>query len=235
MKILSITPVTYNWAPKFKKDRDRIAGKGTTIESAVCKKGPRSVECMYEVEMAALPALEEIANAEAEGYDAVVIDCAADTGLYGGKEKLSIPVVGAMESAMHVASMLGEKFSILSLVQSGETIFRRLAKLYGLEGKIASIRSINIPVLEMEREWKKLERSILREAKGAVREDHADVIILGCTGMIGLEKKLNRQLPGIPIINPGNVAIKMAELLVDLGLSQSKKSFPSPPGKEIVK
>jgi allantoin racemase len=136
---------------------------------------------------------------------------------------------------MHVASMLGEKFSILSLVQSGETVFRRLAKLYGLEGKIASIRSIDIPVLEMEKKWRKLERSILQEARVAVKEDGADVIILGCTGMIGLEKKLNQQFPGIPVINPGNVAIKMAEILVDLGLSQSKKSFPFPPSKEILK
>ena len=44
--------------------------------------------------------------------DAAVIDCMGDPGLKGARECVSIPVVGP-EAAMHYASMLGHKFTVL--------------------------------------------------------------------------------------------------------------------------
>jgi len=38
---------------------------------------------------------------------------------------------------------------------------------------------------------------------------------------------------GVPILEPGAVAAKMAELLVDMGLSQSKRAFPAPT-KDVI-
>ena len=38
---------------------------------------------------------------------------------------------------------------------------------------------------------------------------------------------------GVPILEPGVVAAKMAELLVDLGLTQSKRAFPTPT-KDVI-
>jgi allantoin racemase len=38
---------------------------------------------------------------------------------------------------------------------------------------------------------------------------------------------MNEHLP-VPVVNPGPVGIKMAELLVQLGLSHSKVAFRSP-------
>ncbi|MFH0814047.1 MAG: hypothetical protein V2A69_14600 [Pseudomonadota bacterium] len=33
---------------------------------------------------------------------------------------------------------------------------------------------------------------------------------------------------GVPILEPGAIAAKMAEMLVDLGLKQSKRAYPTP-------
>ena len=60
-----------------------------------------------------------------------------------------------------------------------------------------------------------------------MREDGADVIVLGSTTMHQSAGWLAQNLP-IPVINPGLVAYKQAELLVQLGLSHSKKAFPHP-------
>jgi len=39
--------------------------------------------------------------------------------------------------------------------------------------------------------------------------------------------RIAEQLP-IPVINPGQVAYKTLEMLIELGLSHSKKAFPTP-------
>ena len=65
------------------------------------------------------------------------------------------------------------------------------------------------------------------EAERAMAEDGADVIVLGSTTMHQSARFLAENLP-IPVLNPGQVAWKQLELLIGLGLTHSKKSFPSP-------
>ena len=40
---------------------------------------------------------------------------------------------------------------------------------------------------------------------------------------------------GVPVLEPGAIAAKMAETLVDLGLKQSKRAFPTPESEIILK
>jgi len=61
----------------------------------------------------------------------------------------------------------------------------------------------------------------------AITEDGADVIILGSTTMHQSHAYLTRKLT-VPVLNPGLIAYKLCEMLLDLGLSHSKKAFPSP-------
>jgi allantoin racemase len=85
----------------------------------------------------------------------------------------------------------------------------------------------------------RLLRALVDQSVKAVEEDGAHVIILGCTGMAGLarevEKGLNKRGIGdVPVIDPGILALKIAEALADMGLSHSKRSYPFPPQKEII-
>ena len=65
------------------------------------------------------------------------------------------------------------------------------------------------------------------EATLAMEEDGADVIVLGSTTMHQSAKYLDDNLP-IPVLNPGQVAYKFLETLIELGLTHSKKAFPTP-------
>jgi len=38
----------------------------------------------------------------------------------------------------------------------------------------------------------------------------------------------------VPVIDPAKLAFKIAEALADMGLSHSKRTYPTPPQKEIV-
>ena len=65
------------------------------------------------------------------------------------------------------------------------------------------------------------------EAMRAIAEDGADVIVLGSTTMHQSAAYLASELP-VPVINPGQVAYKQLETLIELGLTHSKKAFPAP-------
>jgi allantoin racemase len=65
------------------------------------------------------------------------------------------------------------------------------------------------------------------EAKAAVEEDGADIIVLGSTTMHQAAGYMAQHLP-CPVINPGPAAVKLAELVVDLGLTHSKLAYASP-------
>jgi allantoin racemase len=65
------------------------------------------------------------------------------------------------------------------------------------------------------------------EALRAIEEDGADVIVLGSTTMHQSAAYLASELP-VPVLNPGQVAYKQLETLIELGLTHSKKAFPAP-------
>ena len=69
------------------------------------------------------------------------------------------------------------------------------------------------------------------EGKRALKEDGAEVLVLGCTGMTGMAERLSKEL-GVKVIDPLPTAVKFAETLVGLGLSHSKLAFPKPPEKK---
>ena len=68
---------------------------------------------------------------------------------------------------------------------------------------------------------------LTEEVQKAIADDGADVILLGSTTMHEAGDHMSRHLPA-PVINPGPVAIKLAEAIVQLGFSHSKVAFPSP-------
>lgn len=58
-------------------------------------------------------------------------------------------------------------------------------------------------------------------------EDGAEVICLGSTTMHDAHPYLTENLP-VPVINPGPLSYKLAEAMLSLGLSQSRRPYPAP-------
>lgn len=169
-------------------------------------------------------------DAEAAGFSAVIVDTVSDSGVRALRSRLSIPVVGPGEAAFHAAMMLGKRFTVLTMWPQWFPLYEKTLTDYGLWDRVASLRSINtrpdVTELLAGKEdviFAKLEA----EARAAIVEDDADVIVLGSTTMHQSAAHLARVLP-VPVINPGVVAWKTAEMLVDLGLTHSKKAFPAP-------
>lgn len=239
MRIRVVVPVTSKECEiRALEQYSAAASGGTEISTVLLHKGPASVESAYEEALAGPDVLAQIVQAEKEGVDAVISNCMADPGVEAGREMVSIPVIGPAEASMHLAAMLGQRFSVVTILERLIPLFHHHAARIGLTRQLASVRAVNIPVLELD-DRAGVASALVSQSIRAVREDMAHVIILGCTGMAGLAKSVEEGLreqgiADVPVIDPATVALKVAEALADMGLSHSKRTYPAPTENEII-
>jgi len=223
---------------KVKRIFDSVKRDDVEVTVTNLTKGPPHLEYRSYEPLILVETLEKVVEAERSGYDTVIIGCFDDPGLQEARELVSIPVIGPGETCMHIASMLGHKFSIITAKKEALARLEDHVFMYGLEKKLASYRFINMGVLEMAKEPQKLHEAILREAKKAIEEDDAEVIVLGCTVETGFMNKLIEELK-VPVIDVTVVSFKFAEMLADLkkktGLSHSKiYGYKSPSESDML-
>lgn len=231
-----VTPVT-GMAPPDLAELAVGLGADITITQSRIATGPASIESAFDEALAVPPTLAEVTTAAQAGADAIVINCMGDPGLQAARELVNVPVLGPAETSMHIAAMLGHRFSILTVLDQLVYIDEQKAAGYGVGDRLASVRSVGIPVLELERSQDHVIDALTEQGLRAVREDGAHVLILGCTGMIGTAARLSAALaahglPDIPVIDPVPATLQVAAALVRAGLTHSKRTYPDPPAKE---
>jgi len=233
MRIRVIAPVTMKWfAAKTMEQYAAAARADTEVSVVSIDTGPVSIETRCDKALSVPDTLAKAVEAEKEGADAVICNCMCDTAVEEARELLSIPVIGPGETAMHVAALLGHRFSVIDILDSWIPVVEQQAAQAGVERQLASVRAVNIPVAEL-RDRPRVVAAMVEQSVKAVRQDGAHVIIFGCTGMAGLAKEVEDHLSkegitGVPIIDPAVIALKIAEALVDSGLSHSKMTYRTP-------
>jgi allantoin racemase len=233
MKILVINPNTSSsMTDHLRCELEATKGPLTEITVVNPKDGPPSIESAFDEAQAIPPTLALAEQAERDGYDAVVIACFSDPGLDAAREVLSIPVVGIEESALHVAAMLGHRFTVLTARCERVPAKLEHVRRLGLNSRLASVRPLEMGVLQMDEDPTRAKARILEVGRAAVEEDHAEVLVLGCAGLAGYGRELASTL-GVAIVDPTPVALKMAELLVHLNLTHSKRGIYARPIKAV--
>ena len=208
----------------------KYAAPGTEIGIGDTEEGAASIESAYE-EYLCVPSMVRRAVAlEKEGWDAVILGCYGDPGLDAIRELLSIPVVGPGEATVLMAASLGDRFSIITIMPSAVAPMERQMRSVGVSDKLASVRAVGIPVLELHSNRAHTVAAILAEGRKAIEHDRADTLILGCMSMGFLEiaEEVAPQL-GVPVLNPGKVSLKWAEGMVGAGLTHSRLAYMLPP------
>jgi len=201
------------------------------VEVVGVSEGPASIESKYEEYLSIPAASKKIYQLEKEGYDAVILGCAGDPGLDGIREITNdMLVTGPGQSSMQLAVMLGKKFSVLTVEESAVDIFTELAYKAGVKNRLSSVKSLDIPVLDLSDNKEQVINKLIKKGQTAVKEDRADVLILGCMslGFLEVAEKIEDQLD-VPVINPSKTSLKITEAFVDVGLSHSKQAFMTPP------
>jgi allantoin racemase len=238
MEIHVINPtITRHWEESTRDNYARTARADTVIRVHTLDWGTASIESHRDAALAVPGILTKAAQAEQEGADAIIIDCMGDPGLQAARDILSIPVVGPAQACMHLAAMLGHRFSVLALSLEDASAAEDLAACYGLQGKLASARPFGVRVLDLYEDTDATLKALVDTAERAVRGDGAHVLIPGCTELAGLASRIQGGLAEcnceVPVLDPPSVALKLAESLVDLGLAHSPRTYQPPPATEI--
>jgi allantoin racemase len=203
---------------------------GVDYEFVTVKNSIYNADSAYELLLLDAYVAEAGVRSEEEGFDAVVMDTVSDSGLAALRSRLTIPVLGPGLVQQHVAAILGKRFSILTMWKRWVPMYEKQLAEYGTRPYCASIRSIDVrPDQEQLLAGKEevVFGALEEQGRRAIEEDGADVILIGSTTMHQSVEHLRRTL-GVPVINPGPLAIKLAELLVQLGLSHSKVAYLPP-------
>ena len=234
MKILVINPNTSeSMTAHLARELMQLKAPETDLTVVNPEHGPVSIESAYDEALAIPPTLALIKQAEQDGYDAAVIACFSDPGLHAARELVSIPVIGIQEATLHVAAQLGFRFTITTTFPKRVPAKIEAVKANGLEAKLASVRPLNMTVLEMDRDPECTKARLIEACQAAASEDGAEVVILGCAGLAGYAADVEA-VTGMKVLDPSPIALKTAEMLVSLGLKHSKRGlFAQPPVKLI--
>lgn len=208
---------------------------GVQVDVAVPEHGPGSIESRAEALYAVPAILDSVQRAEALGYDAIVFSCYSDPGLDAARELVGIPVVGSGQASMHVAAQLGARFSIIAPLDGGGSKASDNPWKYGFVRQYASTRGCGLSVMDLGRDREGTLMRLAEVSRACVEEDGADVLILGCMSMAfhDITRPLQERL-GVPVVNPVQAGLALAELCVRAGLSHSKKAYPTPPKLDIL-
>jgi allantoin racemase len=203
---------------------------GMTVDFTGVRNGTTVLDSLYEATLADAFCLEAGLSAEEQGYDAVCINTMSDSGLNALRSRLTIPVVGTGRASFLLAADLGKRFSVISMWPQWNWIYDKLRSETGVGDKLASVRNIGVrpdthELLAGKEDF--VFAALEKACHQAIEEDGAEVLILGSTTMHQSHGYLAPRLP-VPLINPGLVAFKQCEMLLDLGLSHSKRTYASP-------
>ena len=181
--------------------------------------------------------LERLRQAEIDGFDAAFPGmCFGEFFLQDARQAVKMPVIGAAESSMLLAQMLGKRFAIVTVASRFENIIMENIRSQGWEARAIvnrPVRSWISPLPEMMIDAyagrpDRLIEEFDRQAQECVR-DGADVVICGCNpygaalGQVGYKEVIGT---GVPVVTPMAAQIKLAEHMVEvrrsIGLTKSE-------------
>ena len=184
----------------------RMAG-GPEIECVTLPEGPPGIETQADVDGVVAP-LCDLVKARDNDAAAFVIACYSDPGLHAARETTTRPVMGIAECAMLTALTKGERFGLISILESGVQRHLRYVRQLGLEQRFAGDVAVGFGVTELGDKSKVLGRMI--ETGERLRDEYgADVLIFGCAGMADYRDQVAESV-GLPVVEPSQAAVTMA-------------------------
>jgi len=212
MRILLINPNSTASMTAGIEKAARAAALPTTEVLCLNPEGvPPAIESDADVALCVPPTLA-LAEVEASRWDAIIIACHSDPGIDAVRERVQNPVIGIGEASYAAAISAGRRFSLITLTERFVPRKREQIRRLGLLDRCASIRTLGAGVVEGFEGKERLRDRFLAEAEAAVRQDGADCVVLGCSGMVGIAEDLQAHL-GVPVVDPVVAAVKLAEAI----------------------
>jgi allantoin racemase len=200
------------------------ADTGTTIEIRGLEKGKALADnYRYLEHLEVGEVIENGIDAAHSGYDAFLVGNIADPGLQVLREAVNIPVLGLCETALHLASIMGAGFSLITINDKFTPRVIENVDLYKLRPHMVSIDKMRIdwlPNLYAVFKEPSARRNLIDQfmaASEAAIEKGAEVLIpAGGLIMAFLADQGIHAIGRVPILNGIITLVKMGEMAVKL-------------------
>jgi allantoin racemase len=200
----------------------------TEVDVFTAQSGVPYVESSYELYMTEVAVARKVVELAAQGYDAIVGTAFLDNGLDAARELVDIPVVGPAKVTLYMAATLANRFGVISAAGDLPKHIWACAKVLGVADRLVGTPALTCTVADFLHDEDNSVAMLVAAGKRLVEDHGAEAIVLGCGATTGLAARMGREL-GVPVLDPGLTAAKYAEMLVALGLSQSKRAYPYNP------
>lgn len=192
---------------------------GPSIDCVTLEEGPPGIETQRHSDEVIAP-LCRLIERENMHTDAFVLACFSDPGLHAAREISMGPVFGIAESGILMAMGLGDRFGIISILETSIPRHARYLRSMGVDNRLAGDIAVNLGVTELSDEQKTFER--MSWAGHKLRDDcGAKVLVMGCAGMANYRQCLGQEV-GLPVVDPSQAAVGFAIAAVSLGYWQTR-------------
>jgi allantoin racemase len=200
----------------------------TQLDMFAADSGVPYIESSLEFYFSQVAVARKVIEVASMGYDAVVGTAFLDNGLDAARELVDIPVVGPAKTTLYMAATLANKFAVIAAAGDLPKHVWAFAKVLGVVDRLVAIPTLQCTVADFLHDEDNAVAMTVTMGRQLMENQGAEALVLGCGATTGLAARVADEL-GIPVLDPGLTAVKYAEMLVDLGLSHSKRAYPSNP------
>ncbi len=216
-------------ANRSAQTREITMAPDVTFEYRPVKAGPTSFTSPHDWLLLDLGLFEAGLSAEADGFDAVVIDTVSDSGADALRSMLDIPVLAPGRASLLFSLSLGRRFGVLAQWKPALARYEKVLDEWGLRSRCAAVDHFDTPP-DFANLLTGKEDAVLPRMEAACRrlvDQGADVICLGSTTMHQAHGHLSSVLD-VPVVNPGPLSYKLIQTMLSLGLTHSRSAYPRP-------
>jgi len=234
IKVIVPTVAEKNISEIIENNANKISHVDAQLSFEYLEKGVALTAPRHEV-IASLPSLlHRMQAAEKAGFDAIVMPHYLDYGLEAARELVNIPVYSGGQATYRLAGALSRRIAIITTEASHVGAIEDIITDESLRGKVVAIKQLKGDVPQNGA----FPESLLALATEVVEQAGARLVILAlphCQDWSARVKAHLTELTGVnfPVLDPLKVAIKHAENTVEMGITHSKLSFPTPEIREI--
>lgn len=192
--------------------------------------------------------LANVQTAERQGFDAFVIGNIGDPGLREAREIASIPIVGLCETSVHVASMMGGSFALVTGNEKHASRIVDNVRRYGLGTRLHSVHAMSVQrLVDLETAFgdRAARQTLIDEfvrAGETAAAAGAEIVIpaIGVMMVLLAAHEVHALRDGtVPVLNGPLAAIKFAEAAIAMrrrmgGQWTSRRAlYAQPPASQI--
>jgi allantoin racemase len=183
-----------------------------------------------EMTLVAPAVIDAFHRAEKEGYQAAVPLGFLDLGLDGGRAAVDIPIIAPFECALHLASLMGDRFGLICYHENQFGNLRMLLNRYGMSHKIVGIKSSGFDLPDIAANKDAMIQNFVNSGRELIKEGAEVIIPTGITQCpVQMKPQWLRDQLGVPIVEGIGAPLRLAAMFADLGMTHSRKRWGKSP------